>query len=366
MNPAALPMRADPVYVIAEAGVNHNGRRELALQLVEAAAAAGADAVKFQTFSAARLASAQAPKAAYQQRSTGVAESQLEMLRKLELPLDWHAELQAFARARGVEFLSTAFDADSLDFLQQLGLPLYKIPSGEITNGPLLWRFARTGQPLVLSTGMATLSEVEQALAILAHGMHAEAEPRGLDAVWQGWSRPEWQARVRERVTLLHCTSQYPTPPHEVNLRAMDTLAAAFGLRVGYSDHTEGALVPIAAVARGATLVEKHFTLDRTLPGPDHAASLEPRELARMVADIRALSQVLGSGVKAPQPSEWDTRRAARQQVVAARDIAAHATLAREDLTTARSGGGLPAAALWDCVGRRAGRGYAAGEAIQP
>jgi len=359
-------MRQDGVYVIAEAGVNHNGNRELAFQLVEAAAQAGADAVKFQTFNASRLASAQAPKAAYQKRSTDAAESQLEMLRKLELPLSWHHELQAHARERGIEFLSTAFDADSLAFLQQLGLPLYKVPSGEITNGPLLWRFARTGRPLILSTGMATLSEVEQALAIAAHGMHADVEPAGLDEVWQGWSRADWRERVRERVTLLHCTSQYPTPPHEVNLRAMDTLASAFGLRVGYSDHTEGGLVPIAAVARGATVIEKHFTLDRGLPGPDHKASLEPDELTRMVADIRALSRALGSAAKAPQPSEWDTRRAARQQVVAARAIAGGATLVRDDLTTARAGTGLPASALWDCVGRRATRAYAAGEAIEP
>lgn len=358
-------MKNERVYVIAEAGVNHNGKRDLAFGLVDAAAAAGADAVKFQTFSAARLVSSQAPKAAYQKQSTGAEESQLEMLRKLELPREWHAELQAHARGRGIEFLSTAFDVDSLAFLQQLALPMYKIPSGEITNGPLLWRFARSGKPLVLSTGMSTLSDVEQALAILAHGMHSDAEPESLQEVSQGWTRPAWRDAVRERVTLLHCTSEYPTPPEEVNLRAMDTLSSAFGLRVGYSDHTADGLIACAAVARGACLIEKHFTLDRDLPGPDHRASLDPIALKNMVADIRVLARALGDGQKTPQPSEWDTRRAVRQHVVAARPIASGAAIARDDLTTARTGGGLPATALWDCVGKRASRSYATGDLIE-
>jgi N-acetylneuraminate synthase len=359
-------MSAQQVYVIAEAGVNHNGQRELAFALVDQAAAAGADAVKFQTFDAARLANKQAPKAAYQKQSTDAAESQLDMLRKLELPRAWHAELQAHARSRGIEFLSTAFDADSLDFLCGLGMPLFKVPSGELVNAPLLWQFARTGKPLVVSTGMATLSEVEQGLAVVAHAFNAEGEPAGMDEVWRGWSRQAWRDSLRARVTLLHCTSQYPTPAHEVNLRAMDTLASAFGLPVGYSDHTEGTLIPVAAVARGATVIEKHFTLDRALPGPDHKASLEPDELTRMVRDIRALQQAMGEGAKAPQPSELDTRRAARQQVVAARDIDAGQVFTRADLGTARCGRGLPAAALWDLVGQAAARAYTTGDVIEP
>lgn len=358
-------MSPQPVYVIAEAGVNHNGQRELAFALVERAAEAGADAVKFQTFTAARLASKQAPKAAYQKQSTDAAESQLDMLRKLELPHAWHAELQAHARSLGIEFLSTAFDTDSLAFLCGLGMPFFKVPSGELTNAPLLWQFARTGKPLIISTGMATLSEVEQGLAVISHAFNAEGEPAGMDEVWQGWSRKAWRDSLHGRVTLLHCTSQYPTPPHEVNLRAMDTLASAFGLPVGYSDHTEGTLIPVAAVARGATVIEKHFTLDRSLPGPDHKASLEPGELARMVSDIRALQQVLGDGAKSPQPSELDTRKAARQQVVATRDIAAGQILAREDLTTARCGHGLPPSALWGLVGQSAVLAYAAGDVIE-
>lgn len=352
------------VYIIAEAGVNHNGDRDLAFALVDAAADAGADSVKFQTFDAAKLASKHIEKAAYQKRSTDAGESQLAMLKQLELPRAWHADLQAHAHKRCIEFMSTAFDTDSLDFLVGLGLPMVKVPSGELTNGPLLWRFARTGKPLILSTGMATLSEVEQALAVVAHALHSENEPASIDEAWRGWGRPEWRARLKGHVTLLHCTSQYPAPLSEVNLRAMDTLAAAFGLDVGYSDHSDGLLIPIAAVARGARLIEKHFTLDRALPGPDHAASLEPGELKQMVADIRAIELALGDGIKAPQPSEWDTRIAARQQVIAARDIASGAVIVRGDLTTARCGRGLPPTALWGLVGTVATRDLAAGVMI--
>lgn len=342
----------DSVYIIAEAGVNHNRRRELAFALIDAAARAGADAVKFQTFEAVKLAAESAPKAAYQQQRTDAAESQLAMLQKMELPKDWHRELQVHAQRSGIEFLSTAFDMDSLDFLLKLDIPLLKIPSGELTNGPLLWSFARSGKPLVLSTGMATLAEVEQALAIVAHGLASETEPGSIDEVWQCWSRPESRKRLHGHVTLLHCTSQYPTPFAEVNLRGMDTLARAFDLEVGYSDHTEGTLIPVAAVARGARVIEKHFTLDRNLPGPDHKASLQPEELKQMVRDIRALQVALGDGGKCPQLSEWDTRQAARQQVVAAREIAAGAMLTRDDLTTARCGRGLMPTELWGWLGR--------------
>lgn len=355
---------AGSVYIIAEAGVNHNGERGKAFALVDAAAEAGADAVKFQTFSAGRLAAVSAPKAAYQKGATPGGDSQLEMLKRLELPRSWHAELLRHARAKGIEFLSTAFDSESLDFLQTLNLPLYKIPSGEIANGPLLWRFARTGRRLVLSTGMATLGEVEQALAVIAHGILHEREPAGMQAVWACWSGTESSAAIVERVTLLHCTSQYPAPLEEVNLRAMNTLADTFGLEVGYSDHTEGTLIPLAAVARGAVLVEKHFTLDRTLPGPDHRASLEPDELARMVREIRRLEQVLGDGRKRPMPSEWDTRAAARQGLVAARRIGAGEILRWGDLVTRRTGGGRSPMELWDLFGTPAGRDLEPGEPL--
>lgn len=351
------------VYVIAEAGVNHNGDLELARRLVDAAAEAGADAVKFQTFDAKKLATRAAPKASYQQRTTDAAESQLEMLRKLELPHQWHWELRERARSRGIEFLSTAFDAGSLTFLEELDMPFYKVPSGELTNGPLLWQFARQGRPLVVSTGMATMSEVEQALAVIAHAFNAEAEPGDIADIWRGWSDPAWRASLQCRITLLHCTSQYPTPMQECNLRAMDTLRA-FGLPVGYSDHTQGILISVAAVARGATFIEKHFTLDRAMAGPDHKASLEPAELTQMIRQIRDLELALGDGAKCPQPSEWNTRQAARQHVVAARDIAPGSVLTRDDLTTARSGGGLPATALWGLIGGIAAQAYVGGEPI--
>ncbi|MBC3936356.1 N-acetylneuraminate synthase [Undibacterium sp. CY7W] len=357
-------MNSNHVYVIAEAGVNHNGDLELARALVDSAAESGADAVKFQTFDAKKLATSAAPKAGYQQQTTDVAESQLEMLRKLELPREWHWELRERARSRGIEFLSTAFDAGSLTFLEELDMPFYKVPSGELTNGPLLWQFARQGRPLVVSTGMATMSEVEQALAVIAHAFNAPAEPAEISDIWRGWSDPAWRASLQGRVTLLHCTSQYPTSMNEVNLKAMDTLRV-FGLPVGYSDHTEGILIPVAAVARGATFIEKHFTLDRKMPGPDHRASLEPAELAQMVKQIRELQLALGDGAKCPQPSEWNSRQAARQQVVAARPIAAGSMLVREDLTTARCGKGLMPNTLWELVGQNCPRAYQQGEIFE-
>lgn len=349
-------------YIIAEAGVNHNGDRDKAFALVDASAAAGADAVKFQTFDAQRLAALSAPKAAYQKNTTDAEQSQLEMLRSLELPQVWHQPLQAHARHLGIEFISTAFERQSLAFLEALNLPFYKIPSGELTNGPLLWAFARTGKPLVVSTGMATLSEVEQALAVICHGLHHEQPPTSLEAVWQCWSRADVRETLAGRVRLLHCTSQYPTPMAEVNLSAMDTLRQAFQLPVGYSDHTEGILIPVAAVARGACIIEKHFTLDRNLPGPDHKASLEPDELIEMIANIRAIEVAIGNGHKAPQSSEWNTRTAARQNLVAAVAIERGELLTANNLATARAGSGPLAMSYWDYLGSKADRDLQAGE----
>ena len=357
-------LHPDNVYIIAEAGVNHNGQRELAFALIDAAAQAGADAVKFQTFNAKKLASIKAPKAIYQKQTTNAEESQLEMLSKLELPKRWHGELQKYAHSKGIEFLSTAFDLDSLDFLNKLNIPVFKVPSGELTNGPLLWQFARLRKPLILSTGMATLSEVEQALAIVVHAYSHDTEPSNMTEVWKLWSEPRSRGILRDRVSLLHCTSLYPTPNMAVNLKAMDTLSNAFDLRVGYSDHTNGNLIPVAAVARGAKIIEKHFTTDKNLPGPDHKASLEPHELRKMVQEIRAITEALGSGHKAPQPDEWDTRLAARQHVVAARKISKETILTRDDLTTARTGGGKPACELWQLIGTNAKQTYEAGEAF--
>lgn len=352
----------DSVYIIAEAGVNHDGDYGKAFALVEAAAHAGADAVKFQTFNARLLAAASAPKAAYQKRNTGEQDSQLEMLLKLELPQAWHAPLQARASELGMDFLSTAFDHESLEFLNGIDLPVYKIASGEITNGPMLWRVARAGRPMILSTGMATLGEIDQALAVLAHGLEFEQAPEGLEAIWLNWSRPQARTLVASKVALLHCTSQYPARTSEVSLRAMDVLKSTFGLPVGYSDHTEGALASVAAVARGACIVEKHFTLDRTLPGPDHAASLAPDELKSMVEQVRRVEEMLGQRAKVPQASEWDTRKAARQSLVFARPVARGQQIMAEDISTARLGGGLDPMHIWDLVGQAAERDYAKGD----
>ena len=352
------------VFIIAEAGVNHNGELEKALELVDVAADAGADAVKFQTFNAERLAAMSAPKASYQKDTTDAEESQFEMLRQLELPAAWHETLQERAHDRGMEFLSTAFDLQSLAFLESINLPRYKIPSGEITNGPLLWQFAQTGKDLILSTGMSTLGEIELALAILAHGVVHETEPQGLEEVWRHWSEPQSADVLQGKLTLLHCTSRYPTPMEDVNLRAMDTLQGAFGLPAGYSDHTQGLLVPVAASARGATVIEKHFTLDRELPGPDHRASLEPHELVEMVEQIRSTSQALGNGRKHPQSGEWDTRGAARQQIIAAERIQAGESFSRDSLTTARCGGGQPPYSLWGLVGTRAQQDFSPGDPV--
>lgn len=351
-------------YIIAEAGVNHNGQRALAFELIDAAAEAGVDAVKFQTFDSAKLASNATPKASYQKKYTSESESQLAMLKSLELPRAWHKKLQQHAQSKGVEFLSTAFDSESLEFLTTLDLPLFKVPSGELTNGKLLWRFAQTGKRLLLSTGMATLSEVELALAVVAHSINNDREPKSLEEVWQAWSNSEWRRSLKGRIVLLHCTSQYPTPFEEVNLRAMDTLAHSFSLEVGYSDHTEGTLIPIAAVARGARVIEKHFTLDRKLPGPDHRASLEPPQLKEMVESIRSLSLALGDGMKAPQASEWDTRLAARQQIVASQAIEAGESFSSKNLDTKRCGEGIPASEIWDIIGRQSHRTYNAGDVI--
>ena len=354
------------VYIIAEAGVNHNGRKDLAFQLIDAAADAKADAVKFQTFKASKLASQFVEKAQYQKNQTDVSESQLEMLTKLELPYAWHIELQQHAKSRGIEFLSTAFDEDSLAFLQTLNLPFFKVPSGELTNSPFLWRVARTGKPLVISTGMATLSEVEFALAVVSHGLRFYQEPSSINEIWQHWSESEGRENIKQHVTLLHCTSQYPTPWHEVNLKAMDTLAAAFDLPVGYSDHTEGTLISIAAVSRGATIIEKHFTLDKNLPGPDHQASVDVQELKQMIKDIRSLELALGDGFKSPQASEKDTKKVARQSIIASKSLSPGQTIERADLTTARVGYGLSPSYLWELIGKIATKSYAPGEVVEP
>jgi N-acetylneuraminate synthase len=358
---------AGRVLIIAEAGVNHDGSLARARALVDAAAEAGADIVKFQTFRADRIATRRVAKAAYQERATDAAESQHAMLQRLELDEAAHLDLREHCRRRNIEFLSTPFDLGSVDLLTgRLGLRRLKISSGDLTNGPLLLHAARRAQALILSTGMSTLGEIEAALSVVAFAMTAPATAiPDAAALAMAYASAEGRAALAKRVTLLHCTSQYPTPPEAVNLRAMDTLAAAFGLSVGYSDHTEGLAVPVAAVARGAVAIEKHFTLDRSLPGPDHAASLEPGELAQMVKEIRAIEAALGSALKTPAVCELSTRAVARKCLVAARAIRRGERFSPDNIDTKRAEGGVSAMRYWEALERTADRDYAADEPIE-
>jgi len=327
--------------IIAEAGVNHNGDLDMALALVDAAAAAGADIVKFQTFRADRLVTQAAHKADYQVRATGGDESQLAMLRRLELTDAMHQAVIARCAERHIEFLSTGFDEESVDLLVGLGIRRLKIPSGEITNLPYLRHVGRQGLPVLLSTGMTTLADIEAALEVLENA-----------------------GTPRERVTILQCTTEYPAPMADVNLRAMDTIRDAFGVSIGFSDHTQGITAAIAAVARGARVIEKHFTLDRTLPGPDHQASLEPAELGAMVVAIREVEAALGDGHKRPTESERRTRAVARRSIVAARAIRAGAVLTEADLAAKRPGGGLSPMRWHEVIGRTAPRDFVEDEWI--
>jgi len=334
-------------FIIAEAGVNHNGSEELALRLVEAAAAARADAVKFQTFSAEQLVRPGTETAAYQRSNAGAAD-QFAMLKQLELPPTALRNLKARADALGIEFMSTPFDLSAARLLVGLGMRRIKVPSGEITNLPLLEDLAGFGLPLIVSTGMADLAEVDEAVAALG-----EARKRcGLEA-----RREEW-------LTLLHCTSNYPAKPEDVNLRAMLTLQRHFSVPVGYSDHTDGTAIAVAAAALGATVIEKHFTLDRELPGPDHKASLAPLELAAMVREIRAVESSLGDGVKEPRAAELPVRELVRRSVTLARARRRGERIEAEDLVLLRPGNGIPPRDLARVVGRRAARDLAAGSTL--
>lgn len=350
--------------IIAEAGVNHDGSLETALALVDAAADAGADIVKFQTFNAKALAGNAARKADYQQRTTAADENQLAMLERLELPQAAHHTLIERASERGIEFLSTPFDDTSLAFLLSLKLPRIKIGSGDLTNAPLLHAAAAAGARLILSTGMATLGEIEEALGVLAHGYSRSDEPPGVAAFRAAWRDPAARAALARHVSLLHCTTEYPCPIGDVNLAAMGTMRSAFQLPVGYSDHTDGFEVSVAAVALGATVIEKHLTLDREAQGPDHAASLEPDDFKRMVIAIRNVERALGDGVKAPKGSEIRNVPVARKSIVAARALKAGETIGAADITAKRPGVGRPPIDYWSLVGTVAPRALEPDEPI--
>ncbi|MCK9380246.1 MAG: N-acetylneuraminate synthase [Sulfuritalea sp.] len=330
------------ILIIAEAGVNHNGDLELAKQLIDVAAEAGADLVKFQTFNANRQVTRNANKAEYQTQTTDSTESQHEMLRRLELTVEMHHELIAHCAKRNIGFFSTGFDIESVDLLVSLGQDQFKIPSGEITNLPYLRHIGRIGKKVILSTGMATLGEIEAAIDVL-----------------------EQAGTPRANITALHCTTEYPTPMNDVNLRAMQSIHTAFGVAVGYSDHTPGIEVAIAAVAMGAAVIEKHFTLDCNLPGPDHKASLEPDELKVMVAAIRNIEIAMGDGIKRPAPSEARNKTVARKSLVASRAIKAGEIFGAGNITAKRPGTGISPMRWDDIIGRNAPRDFSADELIE-
>ncbi|MEQ9518308.1 MAG: N-acetylneuraminate synthase [Parvibaculum sp.] len=352
------------VLIIAEAGVNHNGSLDRALEMVDVAADAGADIVKFQTFNSSALATKAAPKAAYQKVTTDVGQSQLDMLKALELDEAAHVALIKHCAEKKIGFLSTPFDLSSLDLLvNRLKVPSLKIGSGELTNAPLLFAAARSGLDIILSTGMATLDETEKALGVLAAGYLGVAEPC-IESFSAAFQSDTGQATLKSHVTLLHCTSAYPTPDEDVNLRAMHALSHRFGLPVGFSDHSVGTVLSVASVAAGASVIEKHFTLDRVLPGPDHKASLEPQELSALVVGVRRVSAAMGDGVKAPRGIEKATADVARKSLVAAQAIAAGEIFTEENLTVKRPGTGLDPALYWSLLGTHAARAYAPDDLI--
>jgi len=356
----------EAIYIIAEAGVNHNGSLELAKRLVEEAAKSGADAVKFQTFKPERLVSAQAGKADYQKRITSRDESQLDMLRKLELSEDAHEQLVQYCRHWNIDFLSTPFDEESLSFLSdKLQLNRLKFSSGDLSNLPFLLKAAYTGKEMIVSTGMSTLGEIEDSLSVIAYGLVGAGEAPSMNAFRRAYASEEGQAALRNKVSLLHCTTEYPTPFEDVNLNRMETLSQAFGLRTGYSDHTLGGEVSVAAAALGAKIIEKHFTLDKEMEGPDHQASLEPGELKAMVSQIRNVELAMGSQVKFPATSEIKNMVPARKSIVAARAIQAGEPFDEANLTIKRPGNGLSPGMYWELLGKKSNRSYEKDECIQ-
>lgn len=328
------------VYIIAEAGVNHNGSIELAKKMVDKAKEVGADCIKFQTFISENIVTKTAVKAEYQRQQTGTAESQLDMLKNLELSFDEFDELNEYCKEKGIEFLSTAFDFESIDFLDSIGMKRWKIPSGEITNLPYLIKIAKLGKPVILSTGMSTIEDIRAAVSVLKENGSGE-------------------------ITVLHCTTEYPAPYYDVNLKAMNTIQSEFNVRVGYSDHTKGIEIPIAAVAMGAKIIEKHFTLDRNMEGPDHKASLEPNELKAMIDAIRNVELAIGDGIKKPAESEKKNLQVARKSIVAKRKILKGEYFSEVNLTVKRPGNGISPMKWFEVIGQIAKRDFEEDELIE-
>lgn len=360
-----IERKFERTFVIAEAGVNHNGCLNLAKKLVDAAAQAGADAVKFQAFKPDQLASPDVKKAEYQLQRTERSESQLEMLRRLQLDEEAHLVVMDYAKTRGIEFLSSPFDIQSLDMLLSMRISRIKIPSGEITNGPLLWRIGRARCPIIISTGMSDIHDIQMALDLLSYAALNEGFPSSRHSFKDYRTCSTASKWLRESLTLLHCTSEYPTPYCDVNLRAMQHLEQHFGVSVGLSDHSRGISVPIAAVAIGASVLEKHITLGKNMEGPDHAASLEPYEFSEMVRRIREVEESLGVARKEPTVSEIATRKVVRKRLVAASSIAEGQILTSENLTSRRVSRGISPMYYWDLLGKEAPKDYGLGESLK-
>lgn len=346
-------------FIIAEAGVNHNGSLKMAKELVKVAKESGADAVKFQTFKAENLVTKQAQQAAYQVENLGKASSQLAMLKKLELTYEEFVELQSFCQTEQIEFLSTPFDFESVDFLlDEIAIETVKIPSGELTNAPFIHYIATKRKPIILSTGMATVEEIHEALAFIAYGYARPLEPVVLEQVHAFYRTEEAKEALKKYVTLLHCTTQYPAPMDSINLNAMNELEKIFNISIGLSDHSEGINVPIAAVSIGAKVIEKHFTLDKTLEGPDHIASLNPAELKSMIKGIRDVERALGNGIKKPTSVEIQNRIPVRKSLVAKTPIKIGEVFTTDNLTVKRPGLGIEPSKYWTYIGQTASKSY--------
>jgi len=348
------------VLIIAEAGVNHNGSVDQAKKMVDIAVEAKADIIKFQTFNTDLCISKNAKKASYQKRSTDKDETQYEMVKKLELSYSEYLNISNYSHKKGIQFISTAFDLPSLDFLsKELNVPFLKIPSGDVLNGPLLLNAAKTGKKIILSTGMCSLGDIEMALGVLAFGYinDNKAKP-SLESFKSSYYSDLGRKFLEENVTLLHCTTEYPAPFNEVNLKAMNTLKVAFNLNVGLSDHSEGIVVPIGAVAMGAKVIEKHFTIDKNMEGPDHQASLSPSELKNMIQSIRKIEESLGETIKIPRTSEQKNMQIAKKTLVSTRKILKGEILKEEDIAFKRAGGGIDPINFWNMVGSKAIKNY--------
>ncbi|PIC75944.1 N-acetylneuraminate synthase [Sporosarcina sp. P19] len=352
-------------YIIAEAGVNHNGSLKLAKQLVDVAKESGADAVKFQTYKTENLVTKTAEQAAYQVNNMGEATSQYDMLKSLELSYEVFNELKCYCETKELEFLSTPFDFESVDFLlDDLNMSTVKIPSGELTNSPFIHYIATKRKRIIISTGMATMDDIHEALAFLAFGLAFPEQIIELDEVTRFYSTNEAKIYLERYVTVLHCTTEYPAPYETINLDAINKMKNALQLSIGFSDHSVGIAVPIAAATLGAAVIEKHFTLDRALPGPDHIASLEPQELAEMVSGIRAVEKSLGSGLKIPTKIELENRNVARKSIVAKVPIAAGEIISKAHLSIKRPGNGMSPNTYWTLIGKKASKDYVEDELL--